>query len=904
MRMTLNCEEFIDAFIKYFSNTRYVDQFEGICKTIAKTFDSKSCLLFINEPSKKRFKVIHDYTHKTEKISNIYYDSIDHNVYNFDGRKIYLYFSSFRDNVVGGIGLEKDVESVEKNPNYDTFTSILGLLGYLIYFFPKYNDEKLGLEKFRKLWNLTKSFEASRTKEELLKNFVTLSTDILGAEIGFHCQHLEKDEECLYIDYSTNEELSSKKFCNPKLLMYFKGSAKIFYRPKELDGTFADKVLSMMIITEKNNGYFVYVNKNDIEMYVPEKGFNNMDLDVAIDSAKRYLLASSRLDMQKLLEKEINELKELKNNYEGLIELQKEQLKKMNAVHYISQAMRTMYSVKNVYSVLLIGLTSGRLLGYNRALLLVKDSDKDVLIGKAWIGPDDDEVEDVWKKANQRAMRFTDVIQYLREEAVTLDLSNKLTKMIEGRFFPYRSHFILERAMIRKKSLLVNERILKSMGTDISDLKSLLQVDEFAVIPLVGRESTFGVVIVDNKVTHKPITESDLEILKSLADSAGLAIESAMSYEELRNKTISLERQKSMTEYLREFSESILQNLSAAIIVLDKEGNITEWNKKAEIYFGRTKEQVIGKKIESLTQEMEDIQETAFQAMRLKEEISLSSYLINLSGYEKYFDVKISPFWDSERLMLRGVIITLEDVTDRVLMEMERKKQEKLAALGEMAARVAHELRNPITVLGGFIKRLEKNIEIPEARTKYISIIANEIHRLEEIVNEILDFSREPRSLEFVDFNINKLITEVYLLLEEKIKEKNILFSFYTDNEDLEVNAERSRIKQVLINLIQNAVEATENGGKIDVRVEQLLDEVRVSVWNSGKPIARDVVQKLFVPFFTTKVHGTGLGLAICKKIIEDEHKGKIWVETDEDGNKFIFSLPLKRSDKDAGNYA
>ncbi len=898
--MFFNCEEFIDAFTRYFSNTQNIDQFEDICKTIAKTFDSKSCILFINEPSKRRFKVIYDYTQKPEKISNIYYDSLDNNIYISDGRRVYLYFSSFRDNVVGGIGLEKDIESLKNNVNYDSFVSILGLLGYIIYFFPKYNDAKLGLEKFRKLWNLTKSFESSQKKDELLRNFVNLSTDILGAEIGFHCEYVENEENCLYIDYSTNEDLTSQKFCNEKLLMYFKGNAKIFYRPKELDIFFATKVLSMMIIPEEKNKYFVYINKNDLEMYVPEKGFNNMDLDVAIDSAKRYLLASSRLDMQKLLEREVNELKELKTSYESLIELQKEQLKKMNAVHYISQAMRTMYSVKNVYSVLLIGLTSGRLLGYNRALLLVKDPDKEVLIGKAWIGPDDEEVEDVWKKANQRAMRFTDVIQYLREESVVLDLSNNLTKMIEGRFFPYRSHFILERAMVRKKTLLVNERVLRSMGTDISDLKNLLQVDEFAVIPLIGRESTFGVVIVDNKVTHKPITESDLEILKSLADSAGLAIESAMSYEELRNKTISLERQRSMTEYLREFSESILQNLSAAIIVLDKEGNITEWNKKSEIYFGRTKEQVIGKKIESLTQEMEDIQETAFQSMRLKEEISLSSYLINLSGYEKYFDVKISPFWDSERLMLRGVIITLEDVTDRVIMEMERKKQEKLAALGEMAARVAHELRNPITVLGGFIKRLEKNIEVPESRTKYIGIIANEIHRLEEIVNEILDFSREPRSLEFVDFNINKLITEVYLLLEEKIKEKNILFAFYTDNEDLEVKAERSRIKQVLINLIQNAVEATENGGKIDVKVEQFTDEVKVSVWNSGKPIPRDVVQKLFVPFFTTKVHGTGLGLAICKKIIEDEHKGKIWVETDDDGNKFIITLPLKRSEKDA----
>ncbi|HQG01503.1 MAG TPA: ATP-binding protein, partial [Fervidobacterium sp.] len=650
------------------------------------------------------------------------------------------------------------------------------------------------------------------------------------------------------------------------------------------------KIMSAMVIPSEV-GWFVFANKKESNIYTQTKFFDSMDLDIARDSINRFLLAKGRIEFDVKLGEEIEKLKRLQSSYESLIEDQKEQIKKMNAVHYISQTIRTMYSVKNVYKALLLGLTSGRLLGYNRAMLLVYDDKKDVLVGRAWLGPESDNVEDDWKRANQRAMRYSDVVQYLREESMTMELNNKLSQIVENKIFPYKSHPILERCVLRRKIFVGNERVLNTMGMEIMDLVNLLGTKNFAVIPLVGREGVFGVVIIDNYYTGKPIKESDVEIFKILSDSAGLAIETALNYEELRNKTMSLERQRSLTEYLREFSDSILQNMSSAIIVLDKEGKVTEWNKKAEVYFERPKEQMLGVELRALSSEFEDIEEMSFQSMKVKEEITLSNYLIQVMGRDRYYDIKITPFWDSEKIILRGVIITLDDVTDRVNLEKERKKQEKLAALGEMAARVAHELRNPISVLGGFTKRLEKNIDVPEARARYIKIISDEIIRLEQIVNEILDFSREPRSLEFTIFNINKLINDVYILMEEKIKDKNILFSFEKDAEEIPVSAEYSRIKQVIINLLQNAIEATPNNGKILVESRIGLDKVVVSFWNEGTPIDKETMDKLFVPFFTTKVSGTGLGLAICKKIIEDEHKGKIYHEPTEDGNRFVIEL-------------
>ncbi|HCI29614.1 MAG TPA: histidine kinase [Fervidobacterium sp.] len=786
-----------------------------------------------------------------------------------------------------------------KPTNLSNFQELMDLLSCFLWLIPSYEKSKVYLEKYRSLWMLTTVFENSQNSAQLLRAFLTIFSDIIEAEL-IGVVNLSGEEVDILRYVTRKREFERVKLRTSEIsddtMRYFRGSDKVVYKPQGLEEILGSKIMSAMVIPS-DIGWFVFANKKESNIYSQTKSFDSMDLDIAKDSINRFLLAKGRIEFDVKLGEEIEKLRRLQSRYELLIEDQKDQIKKMNAVHYISQAIRTMYSVKNVYKALLLGLTSGRLLGYNRALLLVYDDKKDVMLGKAWLGPESDNVENDWKKANQRAMRYSDVVQYLREESMTMELNNQLTQVIENKIFPYKSHPILERCVLRRKIFVANERILNTMGMEAMDLVNLLGTKNFAVIPLVGREGVFGVVIIDNYFTGKPIKESDIEIFKILSDSAGLAVETALNYEELRNKTMSLERQKSLIEYLREFSDSVLQNMSSAIIVLDKEGKVTEWNKKAEMYFERTKEQMMGTELKILGTEFEDIEEMSFQSMRIKEEITLSNYLIQIMGRERYYDIRITPFWDSEKIVLRGVIITLDDVTDRVNLEKERKKQEKLAVLGEMAARVAHELRNPISVLGGFIKRLEKNIDVPEARARYVKIISDEILRLEQIVNETLDFSKEPRSLEFTIFNINKLINDVYILMEEKIKEKNILFSFEKDAEEIPVSAEYSRIKQVVINLLQNAIEATPNNGKVLVETRIGLEKIIISFWNEGIPMDKETTDKLFVPFFTTKVYGTGLGLAICKKIIEDEHKGKIYHESTEDGNKFVIELPRSLND-------
>nr|3A0R_A Chain A, Sensor protein [Thermotoga maritima] len=342
-----------------------------------------------------------------------------------------------------------------------------------------------------------------------------------------------------------------------------------------------------------------------------------------------------------------------------------------------------------------------------------------------------------------------------------------------------------------------------------------------------------------------------------------------------------------LVEHLRNFSESILESLETAIITLSKDGRITEWNKKAEQLFGLKKENVLGRRLKDLP-DFEEIGSVAESVFENKEPVFLNFYKFG----ERYFNIRFSPFRNAKTQLLEGVIITIDDVTELYKYEEERKRRERLSILGEMTARVAHEIRNPITIIGGFIMRMKKHLDDPETLKKYINIITNELSRLETIVKEILEYSKERQVLEFTEFNLNELIREVYVLFEEKIRKMNIDFCFETDNEDLRVEADRTRIKQVLINLVQNAIEATGENGKIKITSEDMYTKVRVSVWNSGPPIPEELKEKIFSPFFTTKTQGTGLGLSICRKIIEDEHGGKIWTENRENGVVFIFEIP------------
>ena len=245
---------------------------------------------------------------------------------------------------------------------------------------------------------------------------------------------------------------------------------------------------------------------------------------------------------------------------------------------------------------------------------------------------------------------------------------------------------------------------------------------------------------------------------------------------------------------------------------------------------------------------------------------------------------------------LRDVVRELTDAQKRLI------EQEKFRSLGEMTANIAHEIKNPLVIIGGFAKRLAKKMQNEHTEDKYIDIILKEVSRLETILNEILNYVKESPSISETCI-INDFLDEILYLLSTDTSWEQINIVKHFDTTLPPIPCDSQQLKQVFINIFMNAYEAMNGRGKLTIKTARASYNnqpfVSVSITDTGGGINPAVIDNIFNPFFTTKERGTGLGLAISNKIITNHH-GHIDIEnTAGKGVTFIVHLPLKNTIKE-----
>ena len=288
---------------------------------------------------------------------------------------------------------------------------------------------------------------------------------------------------------------------------------------------------------------------------------------------------------------------------------------------------------------------------------------------------------------------------------------------------------------------------------------------------------------------------------------------------------------------------------------------------------GLCPESVIGKSLnEFLSAELAQRKEFFYEKAWTGETIN---YEGQFGGYH-YLAILNPVRNNGETIEVMGTAI---DITKEKLREKHAQQMEKLSIVGELAAGIAHEIRNPLTSLKGFAKIVKESVT-DKTLVPYMDIMLDEMNRINQIVNEFMFIAKPNENVKFEYTDVNKLLRDCIHFMGPQANLKSIKIEFETEAQ-ISLNCDRNQIKQVLINILQNAIEATEdNGHFISVSMEEVnKDSVMVTITDKGCGISESRFNRLFEPFYSTKEKGTGLGLLTCKRIL-DLHHGSIDIES------------------------
>ena len=330
------------------------------------------------------------------------------------------------------------------------------------------------------------------------------------------------------------------------------------------------------------------------------------------------------------------------------------------------------------------------------------------------------------------------------------------------------------------------------------------------------------------------------------------------------------------------FIESILTNIQSGIIVTDLDFRIMLMNPSAEQFLEVSAPEAIGKELKSICNSF-------YEAIRRNDDSAEIS--CNDCAREHIIGFKVFDMRGKDNAV-NGRIISFADLTEIVKIRKEMKLKERLAAMGEFVARVAHEIRNPLFGMTAICQIFSMELQLNESHKKLMDSMMKEAWRLKRLVEELLDCSREIRIVNKT-CDLVKMIDDSLFENQTLLEEKGITIEKHYTYSSLPILADKDKIKQVVINLIRNASEASYKNGTVTIQIDEgHTAQVSLTVSDDGPGIPDNSKEKIFDVFYTTKKHGTGLGLAISKNIMI-AHGGSLTVSNRaEGGASFKLTLP------------
>lgn len=412
-------------------------------------------------------------------------------------------------------------------------------------------------------------------------------------------------------------------------------------------------------------------------------------------------------------------------------------------------------------------------------------------------------------------------------------------------------------------------------------------------VPCAARSRIVAVIGLGRTNDGALLSSEDIELLRAISGYVAVAIENAQLLEEQAQRTKELAR-------LKEFNENIIESINVGVMVINLAGRITNWNGALEEIYGLKRAEAIGQRITEVFQP--DVLDTLREMMARSEgqrgeTINIYKFSTrSADGREVILNLSMAPL-QSKTSEIEGTLVAIEDVTERVQLEVQLQQSDKLSSIGLLAAGVAHEVNTPLTGISSYSQMLMQQMPDGDPRQLLLEKIHRQTSRASAIVNNLLNFSRVSDA-RLVPVDLNRVLDDTIQLLEAQLRNTQIEVVRAYDDQLPPALGNAAKLQQVFMNLILNARDAMPNGGRLELATEEQIDSVLVTFRDSGGGIAPEHLAKIYDPFFTTKQigKGTGLGLAVSYGIVQD-HGGHMDVQSKVgEGTSFQITLPLAQA--------
>jgi len=448
---------------------------------------------------------------------------------------------------------------------------------------------------------------------------------------------------------------------------------------------------------------------------------------------------------------------------------------------------------------------------------------------------------------------------------------------------PVASWLRINRQVLVRSEAEAKARASKGKNIEPELLEEIKKAEGQVFVPIIVQDEIFVIIVLGEKDTGEMYTVEDIMLLSSMAKQTALSVENINLYEEILS--------------MKEYSDEVLRNMTNGVVSVAAFGEVVIFNSAAAAMFRKDSSTAKGKDYRDVFSDVPLVQEMIEQGLKGAMVSDFEEQMVFVPGEEKTLSITTSAIAD-HKSGKKGLLMVINDLTQVRRLERMVRQADKLAALGTMAAGMAHEIKNPLASIKVLSQLIGKKYSDSEFRKRFLDIMPVEIGRIDRIVEGMLGYVRTSR-LNIEEADVNTLIEEAVAFFSDSIGKNRVCVEF--NKQDIpRINIDVQQIFQVLLNLIQNALHAMPRGGVLKIGAKRASDSpligesVEIKISDTGCGISKADLPRIFDPFFTLRYGGTGLGLTIVHGIIES-HKGIIDVDSQEGkGTVFTVILPVK----------